>query len=114
MDSALIVTWRTPIPGREKAALDYAVEVNEYWGKLAADGKCSEPEMFFLSDYGMWMVKGTTDTLWQLYGAEASQRLLRKGQLLLDHFTYELVKTGDAAAGFMLQFADLAKELSLL
>ena len=47
MNCALIVTWRTPDPGREKLALGRWDEVNEYWGKLTAEGKCSVPEMFF-------------------------------------------------------------------
>ena len=114
MDSALVATWRTSVPGREKSALDYGLEVNEYWGKLAADGKCSEPEMFFFSGHAMWMVKGAPDTLGQLYGADATQRLLTKGQLLLEEFASELVKTGNAANEFLLQYAGVGQELGLI
>jgi len=66
MDCAFIVTWKMPFPGREKAALDVAREVDAYWGRLAAEGKCSEPEWFFYSDRGMWMVKVDANTLWHL------------------------------------------------
>lgn len=35
------------VPGREMKTIEYGAEVQEYRGKLTADGKCSEPEMFF-------------------------------------------------------------------
>lgn len=114
MNSALIVTWTVPIAGREKMALDYAVEVNDYWSKLAADGKCSEPEMFFFSNHGMWMVEGEAGTLRELHEAEQAQQFLTRGQLLLGDFAYELVRTGDAAAQFMLQYAGSAQALGVM
>ena len=65
MDAAMVVSWKLPFPGREKEALDYAREVNEYWGKLATEGKCSPPEIFFseTGGHGLWIIKGDRDTL---------------------------------------------------
>jgi len=114
MNSALIATWRMPLQGREKLALDYALEVNEYWGKLSAEGKSSEPEMFFFSDRGMWMVKGTPDALWQILEADESQRMMAQGNLLLGDFAYEFVKTGNAASEHLLRCAGVGQELSLI
>ena len=114
MDSALVVTWKNPLPGREKMALDYAVEVSEHWGKLAADGRCSPPEMFFFPDgTGMWMVKGDRLTLEELMYAEESQHLTRKGQLLLEAFAWSFAMTGRAGEEYLLNWAATAQELAI-
>ncbi|HEY5663375.1 MAG TPA: hypothetical protein VIS05_04995 [Ilumatobacter sp.] len=114
MKYAYVVTWNGPVPGREMKALDYGAEVGEYWGKLAADGKCSEPEMFFFPDgHGMWMVKGDFETLDQLWFAEAAQHLLAKGRWLLEDFGYEFVRTGDSVDQFLMFFAEVGKEMAL-
>ncbi len=115
MDAAFVVTWTQPVVGREKQALDYALEVNEYWGKHAADGKCSEPEMFFFPDgHGLWLVKGDHDQLLALYEADATVRLICKGALLLADLTYQFVKTGRAAEEYLLTYAAAGQELGLV
>jgi hypothetical protein len=103
-----------PVHGREKLALDLGVEVNEYWGKLAAEGKCSEPEMFFYADRGMWMVKGDLQTLRQLCDAEEVQRQFDKGQFFFADYDYELVRTGDAAVEHLLRCAGVGQELGFV
>jgi hypothetical protein len=115
MDSALVVTWTWPIPGREKKALDYAVEVKEYWGKFAAEGKCSPPEVFFLSNgHGLWMVTGDLDTLTSIHLAEETQRLVTKGQFLLQDFAFDFATTGKDAEESMLTLAAVGEELGLI
>jgi hypothetical protein len=115
MDTALVVTWHAPIAGREKKALDYGVEVNEYWGKLAADGKCTPPEMFFFPDgTGMWMVKGERAALEALFWAPDAQRLNTKGQLLLTDYKWAFGVADHAADEFMLLYAAAAADLQIL
>jgi hypothetical protein len=115
MDAALVVTWLVPFAGREKAALDYGVAVNDHWGKLAAEGKCSTPEMFFFpSGSGMWMVKGDLAALEELFWRPESQRLNTKGQLLLQRYRWEFALAGDAADEFMLRYAAAGQELGVL
>ncbi|NNE96656.1 MAG: hypothetical protein HKN24_11575 [Acidimicrobiales bacterium] len=110
---AYVVTWKSTIPGREQLSLDYGLEVAEYWGKLAADGKCTEPEMFFFPDgHGMWMVKGEFETLQQLWMTDEGQHLLIKGRYLLEDFGYEFARTGDAADQYLMFFAEVGKELA--
>ena len=114
MDAAFVVSWATPHLGREKMALDYGAEVNEYWGGLAAEGKCSQPEMFFFSrGTGQWMVKGDRDTLQSLVMAEPSQRLLAKGALLLQDFAFDLAIAGKASDDYMVTYAGVAQELGI-
>jgi hypothetical protein len=101
--------------GREQLALDYGREVNEYWTKLAAAGKCSPPELFFFSNgHGLWMVKGDIDTLWSIHVEEATQRLLTKGQLLLEDFAFDFVTTGKDAEEYMLSVAAVGEELGVV
>jgi hypothetical protein len=113
MKYAYVVTWKGSFPGRENLALEYGYEVHEYWGKLAADGKCSEPEMFIFPDgHGMWMIKGEFETLERLWMTDEAQHLFAKGRWLLDDFGYEFVRTGDAVDQFLAVFADVGKELA--
>jgi hypothetical protein len=115
MDSALIVTWTRPTAGREKLALDYGMEVKDYWTKLAAEGKCSPPELYFFSNgHGLWMVKGDIDTLWSIHVEEATQRLVTKGRLLLEDFAFDFVTTGKDAEEYMLTTAAVGQDLGVL
>lgn len=115
MDTALVVNFKMPFPGRERQALDYASEVDGYWGRLASEGKCSPPESFFFeTGHGLWVVKGERDTLLALQAEEATQRLIIKGELLLQDFSAEIVKTGTAAQEYLLRYAGVGQELALV
>jgi len=110
MKAALIVHFRAPVPGREKLAYDFSAEVNDYWGKLAADGKCTFPELFFgPTGAGIWMVKGELETLEEMKRTPQIQELLHKGGLLLADFGYELYVTGESADEYILKFAEIAQ-----
>ncbi len=115
MDTAFVCRWTKPFPGREKQSLGYSVEVSEYWGKLAADGKCTQPEYFFFPDGScLWMVKGEHDVLRSLCEAKETMRLLTKGQLLLSDLSYDLVSTGPAGDEYLQIYFEGAAELGLL
>lgn len=115
MKAALMVKWSGVIPGREKATAEYALEVAEYWGKAAADGKCSEPEFFVGSgDVVYWMVKGEEDDLRALQMSDDGQRLLIKGEFLLADFTYAYFDTGATAEKFIERYFAIAGELGYL
>lgn len=112
MQTAFIVTWSHVIPGREKAVADYAVEVADFWGKAAADGKCTEPEFFFGSTGKVyWMVKGDYDDLFALEHSEPGQKLLMKGALILKDFGSEFFRTGADADKYVETFFAVAGEL---
>ena len=105
MKAAMVATWTQPIPGREKKALEYGAEVMEHWGRLAREGKCTEPEMFFAeTGVGMWMVKGDRATLTAESESDAARLLSMKGDLLLKDFAIVLYHTGDGADAFMATF----------
>ena len=114
IDCAFMTTFTRPYPGREKKALDFAAESEEYWGKHAADGKCTPPEWFFAADKGIWMVKGERKVLEELALGETGLRLVTKGDFLLQDFTYELVATGSGADDFLTAYAAAGEDLGIL
>jgi hypothetical protein len=86
--------------------------VAEFWGKAAADGKCTEPEFFFGSTGVVyWMVKGSYEDLFALQMSDVAQRLLMKGDLLLKDFEYDFFRTGKDADSFIERFFAVAGEL---
>lgn len=106
MDSALIITWKVPFPGRERHALQLAAEAGEHWGALAAEGKCTTPEWYFLpTGWGMWMVKGERRVLLDLLEADESRRLLARGALLLEDWQWTLAEAGAGAERYMGEYA---------
>ncbi len=113
MQAAMVVTWTHPVPGREAKALEYAAEVAAFWGKQAADGKCSEPEMFF-SDRGasMWIVKGDRDVVLQIHDADEARLLTMKGELLLEGFSIDFFYAGEAAMDYMARFGSALATIS--
>ncbi len=110
MDAAFMATWRVPFPGREQKALEFAAQSVEFWGKQAADGRCTEPEWFFFPDgVGHLMVKGDRVVLEDVMNSDELRRLLARGALLLQDWQYALGDTGSGAERFM---ADYAAELA--
>ena len=114
MDCAVIATWKMAFPGREKLGLDFGIECNAFWEKIAADGKYSGPEMFMYSDHGMWMAKGDAATLREIIETDEVQRLLAKGNLFLQDWAWEYVKTGDAAIEHLMRYAGVGQEVGLI
>jgi hypothetical protein len=113
MQAAMVVTWTRPVPGREAKALDYGIEVAEFWGKKAAEGKCTVPEMFF-SDRGrgMWIVNGDRDVLQQIEDTDEARLLTMKGELLLEEFSLDFFYAGEAAADYMIRFGSALATIS--
>jgi hypothetical protein len=106
MDAAFMTTWKVPYPGREQQALEFAVQSAEFWGKQAADGRCTEPEWFFFPEgVGHLMVKGDRVVLEELVNSDDVRRLLARGMLLLQDWQYALGDTGSAAERFITDYA---------
>lgn len=91
MKAAFVVTWSSPVPGRERKAIEYFREVNEFYGKLAAEGKCTEPE-WFLAPHGhnIWFVKGEYEMFVSLLATPEVQRFIMEGDYLNRDFDYDI------------------------
>jgi hypothetical protein len=94
MKAAMVTTFSTPFPGREKAALTFGRELDEFFAKKAADGYCTEPKTFY-APYGksFWFVEGEYETLATLFSTPDVEKFLMKGRLLFQDFGYALYLT---------------------
>lgn len=112
MKAAILVTWGNPVPGREMKALEFGLEANEYWGKIAAEGKCTTPEQFIspATGHGYWIVKGEREVLFELMETDFSKKSFAKGAALLENYTTELVLTEDSVDEFLGSFASVITE----
>lgn len=112
MDVAMVLSWSAPFPGREKKALEFAAEADEYWGKRAAEGRCTQPEWFFLpTGGGMWMVKGERQVLEELLREDEARRLLARGFVLVQGWGYTVAHYGSGAERFMGEYAQELESL---
>jgi hypothetical protein len=105
MQTALVVMWTHPFPGREQKALAYGAEVMEFWGKKAEQGMCSAPHLFFAeSGIGLWYVSGERDALMQIHDSDEARLLTMKGELLLESFKAEFFYAGEDAVDYMTRY----------
>jgi hypothetical protein len=96
-DGALITTWGRPVTGREAKSLEVFMEFLGFWSNRAAEGRCSPPEPFFAADGsgGLAVVRGKTDALGEIADSEEYERLLSKGQFIVDDLKVHLYITGE-------------------
>jgi hypothetical protein len=96
-DVALVTTWGQSVRGREAKSLEVFMDALTFWGKLAADGKCSQPEAFYADDAsnGILIVKGKSDVLREIQESEEYEKLVSKAQLIVDDLKVHTYVTGD-------------------
>lgn len=95
MKIAMVMSWTTPIPGREREAIEYGREIGDFWDKQAVSGQISEPEWLWATKGpNMWFVKGEYEPLMAMWSSEQGQRLLFKGGALLQDFGYAMYTCG--------------------
>ena len=113
MKAALVVSWTGTRAGRESLAIEYGRAVDEYWGKLAAEGKCSEPRWFWaMAGPSHWIVEGDYETLLMYSAAPEGQKLSLKGPLLAEDFHQEVCLVGREE--MLKPFEELLKEMKLV
>jgi hypothetical protein len=113
---ALVTTWSQPARGRERKAVEGFMDFMTFWGKLAADGKVSEPEPFFSVDggHGFAIVRGMSDVIQTATESEDYARLITKAQLTVSDLRTEIYATGDEEIQRDLQiYTEAISELGL-
>lgn len=95
-DGAIIATWGTSIPGREAKSLEVFLEVMEFWGKRAADGRVSQPQVFFNQDgsEGVFIVTGKSDALVEIAESEDWEKLTAKAHMIVQDLKSHLYYGG--------------------
>jgi hypothetical protein len=111
MKAALVVRYSNPVPGREKAAMAYGHELDDFARKNAA--KISEPKWYWSSSgENMIIVEGEYENLLELTATPEAIKLENKGMILLQNFRDELVVVGrDEAEGL---YQEALEELHLV
>ena len=116
-NAALVTTWLHPSRGREGKALESFTDFLTYWGKMAADGKCEEPEVFFAADgsKGFAVVRGPSDVLNAARETEDYERLTQRAQFTVEDLRTEMYVTGDQEIQKSIQiFGEIGGELGYL
>jgi hypothetical protein len=114
-DAAIISTWGATVRGRETKAVEVFGDLNMFWAKKAADGKCSEPESFFSVDgsHGVFMVKGKLDALQEIWDSEENEILTDKGQLIVEDLKSQFYVTGEGISVSLSRYVQAISELGL-
>mgnify|MGYP003527512573 FL=1 len=96
-DAALVTTFGSIVRGREAKSLEVFQGFLTFLGKQAAEGRCSPPEPFFATDAssGMVIVRGKTDALAEITDSEEYDKLLAKGQMVVEDLKIHWYLTGD-------------------
>lgn len=95
MRAALVIKFTNPVPGRERAAISYAHEVDEFAGKKAAEGTITHPKWYWTSNGdNMVIVEGEYEELLGVVSTPEAQKLENKGMLLMQDFRDEIYVVG--------------------
>jgi hypothetical protein len=96
-DVAFVTTWGNGIPGREGKGLEVFMDALTFWGKQAADGKCSNPEAFLAEDGsgGILIVRGKSDALREITESDEGLKLTAKAQFIVQDLKSHWYYTGD-------------------
>ena len=115
MDSAIVFTYTRPHPGREAAAFEVFEDALTFFGKLAADGKCLEPEVFVGPHAkGVLVVKGERDALRAIIDTEDFTRFYLRAGYAVPDIGYEMYEFGEGVTTLMGLWATVGKELTYM
>jgi hypothetical protein len=95
MKAAMVVRCAGPVPGRELAALAYGREVDDFYGKRASEGLCTEPKWLW-GPHGelLWIVEGEYEALLGILARPEAQNFMIKGSILLQGYGHDLYEVG--------------------
>lgn len=95
MKVALVVMFTNPVPGREKAAVAYARELDDFARKRAADGVITEPKWLWTSNGdNMLIIEGEYEDILALSTTPEVTKLENKGTILIQDFRSEIYVVG--------------------
>ena len=114
--AALVFKYGVPVPGREAKALENFADAQTFFGKKAADGICSEPEIFHtMYGGGMMIVKGESmDVLFEMMKLDEARIILQKASFTSTEFSWEPYNTGEMLMEAMTLYATVGTDLGFL
>ena len=116
MDTALVFTWTGSVVGREAKVVDLWSESRDFFGKLAADGKCSELEVFFSpsAPFNFAMVRGPLTSILEIVDSEAFRGLANKCLFLLEDWHYYTFVIEEETQSFVDLYATVGSDLGYI
>ena len=115
-NAAIVFNYGVPVPGREAASIANFTEALTFMGKMAADGKCAEPEVFH-HPYGggfMLLKSESVELLDEIMQMDEFHRLVDVASLTTSDFTFERYMTGDALMDGMAEWTGIAAEFAYI
>lgn len=95
MKAALVVKFTKPVPGREKAAIAYGRELDDFARRKASGGGIDQPKWYWSSSGdNMIIVEGDYEKLLEVTSDPEAMKLENKGSILMEDFRDELVVVG--------------------
>lgn len=96
--AALVATWTHAIPGREAAALKTFQRSQEFWKRMASEGKCSETQVWMMADGsgGISIVEGEADALTAIVETDDYEKVNDEASLCVQDFRRSLYHGGSS------------------
>ena len=115
-NTALILKYGLPVPGREEKALEAFADGQALFGKFAADGVCAEPEIFHhLFGGGMMIIRAEAfEKLFFMLEKQEVKRLLDLCTYAVGDFELTFMQTGDLLMEDMGLYMQVGAELGYL
>jgi hypothetical protein len=115
-NAALMISYTTPVPGREGKAMEVFAGAFTIFGKLAADGKCAEPEVFHhLIGGGMFIIKTeSVDTANRILDMDDVRKMIDTAVFTVNDFQVEIMVTGAKLMNNMSEYAGIGTELGYI
>jgi hypothetical protein len=114
--AALMISYGLPIPGREVKALTNFADAQTIFGKLAADGKCAEPEIFHHTDGGGFMLLRAEgpEILHEILEMDEVRHAINTALYTSLDFHHEIMVTGDVLMERMAEYTSIGSELGYM
>ncbi len=115
-EAALITTWKSPVPGREKQSIETFMDYLTLMSKQAAEGKNSEPEAYFKYDGsgGIGVVRGQSDALLELWESDEFRDVISRAQLTVQDIRTEMYGAGDTVQDLVGRFSNVATSMGYM
>lgn len=115
-NAAIRIGYGLPLAGREAKAMEVFADAFTIFGKLAADGKCAEPEAFHhFAGGGFMLVKTESVALaHELLELEDVAHLTDSAMFTVSDFELEVVVTGEKLMADMALYAAIGTELTYI
>ena len=116
-DSALFIGFGFPVRGRERQAVTVFNESFEYYARLQQEGEIESFEPVLLEPHGgelggFFLLRGDRDKLAAIRGGEEFERLMLRGELIVENLGIVSAFLGERLISQMSVFSQQVEELT--